>query len=233
MHTPYFHAGTVCTYAQFDAAARFLQPKDTEASLYLQSWRPDQWQVHLLQPATQPIIWQDTVDLYVDGEWINPERPAPYLESLVPESVEKGAIDTPWVAHLEQVKEMLSLTITQTAELYGVTRKAVYDWYEGSVPRQAIVDRTDVLLDVLGSIPKNIELTRLKSVWNVPISGSSFRQVFDLNASDSLAYRSALEKKLTQLSTRLIAAKALSKGANTVRPSNTVADFDRYAIANE
>ena len=50
---------------------------------------------------------------------------------------------------LDLIKERLAISITQMAELFGVTRKSIYDWYEGKGQRSAKSNRMEILIDVL------------------------------------------------------------------------------------
>jgi transcriptional regulator with XRE-family HTH domain len=84
---------------------------------------------------------------------------------------------------LNFVKETLGLSITQLAELFGVTRKTVYDWYEGAEPRQAMIGRLIALQEVFDA-SGDANLLRLKAFWSVPVNGRSFLSTLQ---SDTLA----------------------------------------------
>jgi DNA-binding transcriptional regulator YiaG len=114
---------------------------------------------------------------------------------------------------LERVQMKFGLSITQLAELLGVTRKSVYDWFDGTDPRNAKNrNRMGAILALLDSRP-DFDLTRLKGVWNMPVSGVSFLSILgneDVPESDRLP---ALAEKLEQLAPRLGAPVATRKGA--------------------
>lgn len=130
---------------------------------------------------------------------------------------------------LNQVKNRLDLSITQMAELFGVTRKSVYDWYEGVEPRQIKISRMETLIDVLMDESINADLKRLKVVWNIPISGHSFREVFNNDKLDAVSLKSKLISTLHELSPRMV------KSANSVYKTTTqfgsahLVDIDRSA----
>ncbi|MDD5135682.1 MAG: hypothetical protein PHP01_09790, partial [Phycisphaerae bacterium] len=106
---------------------------------------------------------------------------------------------------LDLIKDCLALSITQLAELFGVTRKTVYDWYEGTEPRPKAVNRMEILIEVLNKASPEVDLARLKAVWNVPVSGTSFRAVLGDDNLNADTLQKALLEKLNELSTRMVA----------------------------
>ena len=132
---------------------------------------------------------------------------------------------------LDEIKTGLTLSITQLAELFGVTRKTVYDWYEGTTPRHGITSRMNILVDVLKSMPSEVDLPRLKTVWNIPVSGKSFRSIFNDEILDELSFRTTIDKKLYELSPRL-AKKTGSQRKTSVQLGKAhLAEFDKYTDA--
>lgn len=110
---------------------------------------------------------------------------------------------------LDQIKEQLALSVTQIAELFNVTRKSVYDWYEGAIPHTNKVSRMEVLIAVLSNSPASIDLRRLKSVWNIDIGDRSFREVFNDEHLDNANLQNAIATKLNELSPRMVTANKL------------------------
>lgn len=128
---------------------------------------------------------------------------------------------------LDLIKDRLSLTITQMAELLGVTRKTVYDWYDGAEPRPTMMNRLEILIDAINSVPVEVDLRRLKTLWNIPISGKSFRTVFSDDNIDINTLRTALIEKLNELSTRMV-EKANSPYKSSSRFAEAqIAEYDR------
>lgn len=84
-----------------------------------------------------------------------------------------------FIERLTPIREQLGLSITQLAELFGVTRKSIYDWYEGIEPRSNTVTRLEILTKALQDVPDGVDLKRLKVVWNIPVSGRSFREIYN------------------------------------------------------
>jgi DNA-binding transcriptional regulator YiaG len=104
---------------------------------------------------------------------------------------------------LNNIKEDLALSVTQLAEMFEVTRKAVYDWYDGAAPRIATVTKINALVDVLASTPKDLDVKRLKFIWKIPVEDKSFLTVLNDEKLDAENLRQALRDKLHQLSSRL------------------------------
>jgi transcriptional regulator with XRE-family HTH domain len=131
--------------------------------------------------------------------------------------------------NLDRIKEQLSLSVTQMAELFNVTRKAVYDWYEGAEPRSATIARISALAEVLASAPAKAEFQQLKAVWKVPASGRSFLAVLNDEKLDAFNLRQALVDKLHELSPRLAAQNRTSLRTSVDLGQAHLADVDRGA----
>ncbi|VVO08450.1 helix-turn-helix domain-containing protein [Pseudomonas fluorescens] len=104
---------------------------------------------------------------------------------------------------LNEIKEFLGLTVTQLAELFKVTRKTVYDWYDGADPRAGVSGRIETLNHLLQTVAPAIDMKRLKQVWNLPINGESFIDVVNSNGSQH-ELNSALDRKIHELAPRLV-----------------------------
>jgi DNA-binding transcriptional regulator YiaG len=137
------------------------------------------------------------------------------------------AYSLPATENVTQIKERLALSMTQVAELFNVTRKSVYDWYGSAAPRPAMAARIQTLLDVLNYASEEVDLKRLKVVWNIPLSGASFRSVLNDDNLEPNRLRSALAEKLHELSPRLIpAAQSMRRASGYVGQAH-LADIDR------
>lgn len=128
---------------------------------------------------------------------------------------------------LDLIKDRLALSITQLAELFGVTRKTVYDWYEGTEPRRNTVNRMEILIDVLNRASPGVDLARLKAVWNVPVSGTSFRSVIGDDNLDAGTLQKALLEKLNELSTRMVATTTPMRKTTSQFGEAQLAEFER------
>ncbi len=132
---------------------------------------------------------------------------------------------------LVEIKTNLTLSITQLAELFGVTRKTVYDWYEGTTPRYAITSRMNILVDVLKSLPSEVDLPRLKTVWNIPVSGKSFCSIFNGEALDELSFRTTIEEKLHELSPRMAKKMGYQRKTSVQLGKAHLAEFEKHIDA--
>lgn len=128
---------------------------------------------------------------------------------------------------LDLIKDRLALSITQLAELFGVTRKTVYDWYEGTEPRRNAVNRMEILIDVLNRVSPEVDLARLKAVWNVPVSGTSFRAVIGDDNLDAGTLQKGLLEKLNELSTRMVATTSPMRKTTSQFGEAQLAEFER------
>jgi DNA-binding transcriptional regulator YiaG len=130
---------------------------------------------------------------------------------------------------LDLIKDRLALSITQMSELFGVTRKAVYDWYEGAEPRAAMINRIETLIDIINTARPEIDLQRLKAVWNIPISGRSFLMVFGDDSIGIDTLRTTLVEKLDDLSPRMVKKTNSTQKTTSQIGESRLAEFDRRA----
>jgi hypothetical protein len=177
--------------------------------------------------TTQPVPMHSSYVLLVDGQ--------PVILVLKDESHPDTSQDTstsqpvPIGDRLDLIKAQLDLSITQMAELFGVTRKSIYDWYEGKGQRSSTSNKMEVLIDALKKTTNEVDLRRLKFVWNIAVSGKSFREVFGDDQLHDTTLQNALEKKLNELSPRMVAT-AISTRKTTVQIGEAhLAEFDRRA----
>jgi DNA-binding transcriptional regulator YiaG len=133
------------------------------------------------------------------------------------------------IDRLNLIRERFALSITQMAELFGVTRKSIYDWYEGVEPRAAMTSRMEILIDALGAVPDVVDLQRLKVVWNIPVSGQSFCTVFNNANLDNDSLLKELKIKLRELSPRMVKKTSLPRKTTTQLGEAHLAEFDRHA----
>ena len=128
---------------------------------------------------------------------------------------------------LDSIKERLDISVTQLAELFSVTRKTVYDWYEGQSPRNAKSDRINALAEALDKVD-DVDLKRLKGFWSITLPGGSFRSTLQ---SDTLAgpeLMSALVAKLNELSAEMSAPVRSPRREQSFSVGTpTVADIER------
>jgi hypothetical protein len=130
---------------------------------------------------------------------------------------------------LDLIKDRLALSITQMSELFGVTRKAVYDWYEGAEPRAAMINRIETLIDIINTARPDIDLQRLKAVWNIPVSGRSFIMVFGDDSISIDTLRTTLVEKLDDLSPRMVKKTNSTQKTTSQFGESRLAEFDRRA----
>lgn len=158
------------------------------------------------------------------------------IEKKTEEFQEKTAIETDITAisqadSLDEIKSRLGLSITQLAELFGVTRKSIYDWYDGSVkPNSSNINKIEAVIESLNSLSKSndsVDLQRLKVVWHITIDGQSFCSILN---DDKLGISSLNEKlvtKLNELSPRM-AKKTSTLRKTTIQLGDAhLAEFSR------
>lgn len=102
---------------------------------------------------------------------------------------------------LVSVQKELNLSITQLADIFGVTRKSIYDWLDGAEPRAGSQSKVEILADIAKSSPVN--LSKLKNVWSIPLSGTSFKNIIQDEALDYESTRALALEKISELAPRL------------------------------
>lgn len=135
--------------------------------------------------------------------------------------------DVTFKSQLEKTQADLGLSITQLSQFFGVTRKSVYDWLDGTAPRSSNGKRLDIINAVISANNSAFDLSRLKTVWLTSINGSSFMDVISDEAlSDDKKIEAALNK-LNELAPRL---GTREKSARKTYLGNAhTTDFDRVA----
>jgi len=176
---------------------------------------------------TKPSACEADVILLLEGRKLLIVKHQRVERTQLKQEAPSGAVTS--VERLDLIKDRLALSITQIAELFGVTRKAVYDWYEGAEPRPVTISRIEGLINVLDTVPADIDLKRLKSVWNIGLSGQSFREVLCNSNLDQASLQSVLTTKLNELYPRMVATTgSLRKTAPQLGEAH-LAEFDRSA----
>lgn len=186
----------------------------------LNSW------VQKLVNLNQGSAGRDTSDEYVlssDGFEISIELPAKHERDIV------AAEPLDLCERLNSIKETLGLSVTQIAELFNVTRKSVYDWYDGVEPRSSKINRIETLVDILQSAPREIDLRRVKFVWNIPTNGVSFLSLLNDDRLDSLVLKTKLSSKLYELAPRLAKKEVSELSRLPTFGDASLAEFDRIA----
>lgn len=128
---------------------------------------------------------------------------------------------------LDTIKTKLGISVTQLADLFGVTRKTIYDWYEGKGPRAPMEARIDSLLESLTEFDDS-DLKKLKSVWNIDLNGGSFRSALQSDTLSRSDLTAALVVKLNELSAEI---SAISRSSRRATPAyigeSSLADIER------
>jgi hypothetical protein len=173
--------------------------------------------------ATSPGSSAQGLVLYVNGrpvvvvrQPVQSDRPwdASTVESTVP-------------GQLDLIKSQLDISVTQLAELFSVTRKTVYDWYEGQSPRNAKSDQIQALVGALDQ-HHNIDLKRLKAFWNIALPGGSFRSTLQSDTLSGPELTAALTAKLDELSAEMSASTRIPhRGAAPFAGESALADIER------
>ena len=78
-----------------------------------------------------------------------------------------GLGDAKWL------KDNFSLSMSEIANLFGVTRKAVYDWFDGSKPRQQMSDRIAGVREILEKNVKSDHRKYVRLFWSTRIDGDA------------------------------------------------------------
>lgn len=120
------------------------------------------------------------------------------------------------VQDLGFIRERLSLSVTQISELFGVTRKSVYDWFEGASPRPMMMEKISALSAVLTEAPAAADLSRLKAVWKLGGATPSFLSIIGDDTLDANSLRVALAEKLDELAPRLVPSPRALPSRNAI-----------------
>ncbi|MDD0969344.1 MULTISPECIES: hypothetical protein [Pseudomonas] len=134
--------------------------------------------------------------------------------------------DVTFKTQLETFQAKLGLSITQISQFFGVTRKSVYDWLDGTAPRSANSNRLNVIAAIIEANEDKANLMRLKGVWLTPINGKSFMDVISDETLDDEGKIFAASSKLDELLPRLVVQEKMSR---THLGNAHASDIDRVA----
>lgn len=95
------------------------------------------------------------------------------------------------------------------------------------MPRAATVNRAEILLDIIKESPQDIDLSRLKTVWNIPTSGRSFLAVLNDESLSVGELKSVALEKIVELSPRL--GQATTRSIDMRQGTSHLIDVDRSA----
>lgn len=105
-----------------------------------------------------------------------------------------------WVADLGWIKAESDVSVSALAELFGVTRKALYGWLEGVEPRRGRQARISALKQVLASLPTREHRTGLLELADRPLaSGETVRRILSSSSDDELSIVDQLNDALAEM----------------------------------
>jgi hypothetical protein len=104
------------------------------------------------------------------------------------------------ITNLRWLKDSLSLGMTGLAELLGVTRKTVYDWFDGVEPRRdgrfAKVAALRVALEKIAID----ERAMIKRIWDLPLTdGGTLRSILGAGEEDAVRLEAKIGRALQEL----------------------------------
>lgn len=181
-----------------------------------------------LKVATQPSIATPQYVVFLNDEIFDID--SKFTAKNKSHKIDIDSQPTALIERLNQIKDRFAWSVTQMAELFGVTRKSVYDWYEGAEPRGATASRIEILFEVMNSTNAEVDLKRLKSIWNINVSERSFRAIFMDDKLDTSTLRTELTEKLHELSSRMVTNNnSTHKTKFSLYGEAHLAEFDRKA----
>lgn len=93
---------------------------------------------------------------------------------MADEQSEQRPAEPAFLEDLRWLRGSLGVSMSEIAELFGVTRKAVYDWFNGSAPKR--VGRIAKIQWVRSALEGQLSAERLRlirHVWEQPLEGGS------------------------------------------------------------
>jgi len=114
-----------------------------------------------------------------------------------------------YIEELRWLKDSLSLGMSGLAELLGVTRKTVYDWFDGVEPKR------DGRLAKITALRKALEagididsLILVKHVWNFPLAnGGTLRSILETGEEDAAKLQVKISGAFRELEKEIVALK--------------------------
>ncbi len=105
------------------------------------------------------------------------------------------------IENLRRLKESLLLGISGLAELLGVTRKTVYDWFDGAEPKRD--GRSAKVAALRTGVEKAIsadERATIKRIWDLPLAdGGTLRSILGAGDEDAVQLEAKINSALPEL----------------------------------
>ena len=126
--------------------------------------------------------------------------------------------------NLTRIRESLGLSMTEMAQVFNVSRTALYGWFNGTVPHSKQINRINEVLS-FAELAENHQIPRITLLKNVPLrQGKTLLQVLVSNRDvpSALAETRAMAiAQTTSRESRLSRMKGKEKifGAEEITPS--------------
>lgn len=174
--------------------------------------------------ATDVVTKEGGVQVIIDEQLVTVHFRANRIEDAPSSSV----LSLSTGERLDTIKNRLGISITQLADLLGVTRKAIYDWYDGAAPRTAMIGRINSLTDAIAEFGDS-DLKRLKAIWGIDAPSRSFRSTLQNDTLVGPQLTAALVAKLNELSDEMAAPTMSPRRTSIDIGSAHLADIDRHS----
>jgi DNA-binding transcriptional regulator YiaG len=111
------------------------------------------------------------------------------------------------IVNLRWLKDSLSLGMSGLAELLGVTRKTVYDWFDGVEPRRdGRFAKVAALRTALEKTISADERATIKRIWNLPLAdGGTLRSILGAGEEDAVQLEAKISRSWRELKGNTIA----------------------------
>ena len=134
--------------------------------------------------AVSAVLLMGTGSLFAISQTVFQDVSAPHaIVTVVGSPAESNEV----AEHQEMLKTIrtgLSLTMTDLASVFGISRPALYGWFQGSTPRSELYDRLWSLSTIAEAVSV-LQIPRVSSIMRVPLaSGRSFLQMISDPSQD-------------------------------------------------
>lgn len=123
----------------------------------------------------------------------------------------------PYLEDLKWLRSSLGVSMSEISELFGVTRKAVYDWFNGSPPkREGRIAKIHLVRSALEAALPPARLRFVRQIWELPLSdGGSLLEQLKRSQTPGQGIESI------SLSLRLLETKLQEIEDRNARPNET------------
>lgn len=121
-----------------------------------------------------------------------------HSQTSSPEETAKSDTASEAALRIQWLRDQSGLSMSTLAELLGVSRKAVYDWLSGTLPREQRAAHLALIYSAMERVPEPLR-TAVPAVMDEMVSGSTLRELLSNSEVDGQVLAQKVDNVLEEL----------------------------------